>query len=326
MALLYFDKLFPNYIGYIWGITYFVLCILYYYFYRKILSTIVKAEIELTLNLFKKLFSYAVFAIWTTGAAIILSRIDIFMITFLLNVESVGYYTIALLLASIIMIIFGPIMSIFFPVSSKLSLTSKGFQELNKIIKIMYSFGLYIILPVVIILGMFPSEIINLMFGSKFLQASNTLTILSFSMFFGVLYSFNIFIMSGLKMLKEKTYIMIFGILVNVFLNFSLIPRLNIEGAAVATLVTFFMMMISSQYLISKKINMSLDFKYILKVLFSNLLIIPIIYILKIVFDFNMYLEALMIGAILLVIYLIIGSFIKIIHFKEIYRKFIRRN
>lgn len=320
--LFYFNALSSENIGIVWGVSYLFLVVIYILIYYKILNNITKTKAVLNYNLFKKLLNYAIFAIWTTGAAIILSRIDVFMITFLLNVEAVGYYTVAFSLASLISILFSPVMSIFFPMTSKMSLTKKGSKELNNVIKTMFTIGLYIILPVVVVLTMFPNEVINLMFGPRFLDSRNTLIILSLSMLFGVLNHFNISIMSGLKMLKEKAFLMFYGMIINIILNLLLIPYLKIEGAALATLITFLAMMVYSKYLIAKKIKLSLDFKLMLKVLFCNILIVIIIYILKIILDFNMYLEAIIIGIIVAVIYLIMGSFIKIIKFRNILYKF----
>jgi O-antigen/teichoic acid export membrane protein len=324
-ALFYFDILSSKNIGLIWGISYLFLVIIYFILYYKILTNIAKVKTVLSFDLFKKLWSYAIFAIWTTGASIILSRIDVFMITFLLNVEAVGYYTIAFSLASLISILFSPVMSIFFPMSSKLSLTNKGSEKLNHIIRTMYSLGLYIILPVVVVLAMFPSEVINLMFGVKFISSKNTLIILSFGILFGVFNGFNVSIMSGLKMLKEKTYLMFSGIIINTILNFLLIPYLNIEGAAFATLITFFAMMIYSYYLISKRIKVNLNLRLMFKVFLCNVVIILIIYSLKIILNLNMYIEAIIIGLIVMIVYVIIGRFIKIINFKGIYKDYIKK-
>lgn len=323
VLLFYYHILNSKNIGIVWSVSYFILCFIYFFLYKKYLWKLQKVKAEFKLSLFKKLASYAIFAIWTTGAYIILTRIDVFMITFLLNIESVGYYTIAYSLANIIALLFAPIMSIFFPITSKHSLTKSGENEINNIVKTMYSVGIYLILPVVIILAMFPNEIINIMFGAKFLKSTNTLVILSFAFFFAVLNNFNISIMSGFKMLKEKTTIMVVAVFINIILNLLLIPIFNIEGAAIATLLTFFIINFASQVLLSKKININFNFKIISKILICNISIGIIIYLLKNILALNMYLEAIIISLIVAVVYLLLGSLFNIFDNKIMF-KFIK--
>lgn len=172
-----------------------------------------------------------------TAAGVIYTRIDILMIGQMLDDKAVGYYSAATRLSDFTnflpMIIVASVMpSVIGHRLSNADVYKKHFQLTYDV-----AIGGMVILAIV---TMFLSDwIVHLLYGDLYMQASGVLAI---HIWTAVIIAMSIvggryLISEGLQ--KIILYRQIFGVFINIPLNFLMIPKFGIEGAAMATLISF---------------------------------------------------------------------------------------
>jgi len=306
-----------DYIGAVWGVGFISLFVLFYYLSKAKFPKIYGVKAELSFGLYKKLFNYAIVVMIGSGAVLLLSRIDIFFLTYFKGLYEVGLYSVALSLGMGIPILIGPAINMIFPLTSKLSVNKDSFK-IKEMIKTIYGFGLYLIIPVLIVFVSYPKEIINLLFGVKYVGAYVALIILSFAYFINVLASFNFQIMAGLGLVKKRTKILYFAAFTNIVADLILIPIYGLIGAAIGTLLSILVMFVLGYMLINKRFSLNLNKNRLYKTIVGGVLIFLIVTLLKKIIITNIFIEAAIIGIIVLIVYGGVGYYWKIVDFKRI--------
>jgi O-antigen/teichoic acid export membrane protein len=129
-------------------------------------------------------------------------------------------------------------MQIFFPVINKHYATKK-LNLISELSKQVTKWTLIINMPLLVLMIIFPGSFINLLFGSEYLAATNSLRILAIGAFFSSIsiVSYNLIAMTG----KSKLLLMntILSSALNVILCSIFIPLWGITGAASATALSF---------------------------------------------------------------------------------------
>jgi O-antigen/teichoic acid export membrane protein len=194
----------------------------------------------------QKLFSYSWPLIFTGLVAFIFSWLDLFAIGYFIeDVAQAGIYSAAVPLAALMAIAPGLFIQLFFPL-----ITKEFAKKDNKVIKEMSKqIGKWIFiinLPFLILILLFPGAIINLFFKPEYLAASESLRFLAIGMFF-----YSIFIISeNLLSMAGKSKIVLSNVIIasilNLILNFILVPKYGINGAAFATMMTYILWSILS--------------------------------------------------------------------------------
>ncbi len=191
---------------------------------------------------FNKVLLYKFFRFsWPLGVAAIFGaifiNIDSIIMGHLGKITEVGWYNVAKTIVGFAIIPSTLITMSFYPVLSKLFKESKEkFQRVWD-----YYMESMIILAVPITVGGFflSSKIINFIYGPSFNPSILTLQILIFSAGIGLLYSPYLTILIIANQQKKYLWINIIATIINVILNLTLIPRYSLYGAAVATIVTY---------------------------------------------------------------------------------------
>jgi len=160
-------------------------------------------------------------------------------------------------------------------------------SKLKLIYEKSFTYITYITIPIVIGTIVLANKIINLIYGSEYANGTLALQILIVMIFFNFqVYTFGLALNS---MNKEKITMIaaILAVIVNVGLNFWLIPIYSFIGAAVTTIISEITYFVFCYYFTSKlllKLNL---IKITWKPLLSGLIMGTIIYYLK---DFNLFL------------------------------------
>lgn len=165
---------------------------------------------------------------------IIYMRIDQVMIKWLLDVESVGYYSAAVRLSEIWFFIGAVLCNALFPALVKAKMNS---EELYKSrLQSLLSLNVLIALSVIIPISLFSSQIISFLFGPEFMPAASVLAIHAWSLLFIFVGQVGSRWLINENLQKLNLYRTVVGMFVNIILNFLLIPPYGIQGAAIATL------------------------------------------------------------------------------------------
>lgn len=163
-------------------------------------------------------------------------KIDQVMIKYMLDDAAVGLYAVAVKFTSIWYFIGGLICSSLFPAVIQAKKRDPMLYEnrLQNLYELMVGIGLAIAIPITIV----AYPLIDLLYGADFIEASSVMIIHVWSLIFVFLgaASNNWLLTENLQ--KYKLSRTILGAVVNVGLNFLLIPIYGIQGAAIATLVS----------------------------------------------------------------------------------------
>lgn len=173
-----------------------------------------------------------------TGIVVIIyMKIDQIMIKHMINEEAVGYYAAAVRICEAWYFIPVVICNSLFPaIVNARNVSLKLYNNrLQKLYDILAWMAIAIAVPVTI----FSGSIINILFGSEFSQSAPVLTIYIWAgvaVFLGVASSQYLITENFTKISFIRSLL---GMIVNVVLNFILIPEYGIIGAAIATLVSY---------------------------------------------------------------------------------------
>ena len=207
------------------------------------------------INFNKKIFTYSLPIMFTMILGSLLHWMDILMLGYFTNTETVGLYHPAVRTAGLQQSILIAFAGIFAPMFSKY-FAQDNFTGMHHIYKLVTRWILTLVIPVFILIILFSTKIM-LLFGADFIQSSEALIILSIgtSIFaiFGV--SSTALVVSGYQKLNLVNALT--ATILNIWLNIILIPKYGIMGAAWATLsaMTFIVMARIIETRIFLKIN-----------------------------------------------------------------------
>jgi len=167
---------------------------------------------------------------------IIYFRIDTIMLSFMKSDKVTGWYNAAYLLIFSLSFMAYVIMMSIYPKLSNLA------KESLLQTKILYRKSLYLIaLAGFLILGissLIIKYLIPLLYGNSFLPAVNIFYILTIAVFFSYLANVWLYTLNALGKQKIYTIASAVGLIINLALNFLLIPKYSYFGAAWATVIT----------------------------------------------------------------------------------------
>jgi len=194
-----------------------------------------RPQIDLSLwkELLYKSWPIALTSVFTT----IYFRIDQIMLFKMVGENAVGYYSAAVRLTEFLNVIPGAFMVSVFPLFSKYFVTSG--EKLDKAYKLSFKCMTTIITPIAMGTTILAKPIIEAVYGHQFYDAFPVLQILIWSQItvsIGAVMTPLIISVDLQKLIPVKTFPLA---LVNVLLNFILIPRYGIVGAAIASTISY---------------------------------------------------------------------------------------
>ena len=169
----------------------------------------------------------------------IFSWVDSFSIGYLKTAADVGLYNAAVSLSSFLLIAPVLFLQLFLPIITK-EYSKKNFNVIKNLSKQLGKWIFLFNLPLLIIMLFFPGAVINLLFGSEYIQAENALRFLSLGLFFSSLSQISENLLSMIGKSKKTLFNLIIATIINLLLNFLLIPRYGIDGAAISTMISYF--------------------------------------------------------------------------------------
>jgi O-antigen/teichoic acid export membrane protein len=195
-------------------------------------------------------------------AASLLTFVDrLFVASFCTSAET-GIYQAAGQLSIVFAILFGAFDSIFSPMVADLHTRGEN-ERLAELYHVCAKWRVYVCAPLFVIILFAPVELVKSLYGSAYAQGAIPLMILSAGQLFAVIAgtSHAMLIMTG----RQKTVVVIFSatLLLDLALNFVLVPRFGIVGAASAAAVSAAVLNLSTATAVKKYASISLfDMRY----------------------------------------------------------------
>lgn len=159
---------------------------------------------------------------------------DQLMLGKMMEASDVGVYGVAFKFATLSVFVLTAVNSIAAPKISEMK-SKDDFAGLEKVVKHSTKLIFWLTLPIVLIICLFPTFILRVS-GDTFVVGATALVILSLGKFFSSISGSvgSILQMTGLQ--KQFQNILLLAAIINVGLNYLLIPRFGIEGAAFSSL------------------------------------------------------------------------------------------
>ncbi len=225
-----------------------ILLIVFFHIHFKIVQFKFSIELKFIRKFVNQSFPLAISAIMIS----IYYNLDMIMLGFLKTDFDVGMYTAAFKIFMMGVLPFGLIVKVFLPALSKVVNDKPGnlFVLVMKYALILISFGV----AIGVVFYLTSDLIITLIYGDIYLNASAALQILSMNI---IIVAVNMTFGNPLTVWnKQKMYTMAvtMGALVNVVLNFILIPGYSYIGAALATVLSELLVFIGVVYFFNRTI------------------------------------------------------------------------
>lgn len=197
----------------------------------------------------KKILYHLFWESLPTGAFLIVfsiyNRVDTIILQGLKGPEAVGYYGLAYKVHDNLILVAAYLMNSLFPIIAKINK-----EKLKEVYRETFSllFGLGI--AVVVFVLLFAPFIVFVIAGKEFGESASVLRLLIFATGIAFLNHLTGYTLIAIGKQKTSLFIALFALILNVFLNFLLIPWLSYFGAAIVTIATEgFVLILTSYYL-----------------------------------------------------------------------------
>jgi O-antigen/teichoic acid export membrane protein len=200
-------------------------------------------------------FKYAFQLGFNTIIVVLLAKIDVIMIGKYSTTENVAIYDVSAMLAFIVMLPFVALVKSSEPFMKALVRDTKIQEKYRKNLKLATELSLGVLL-IYILAG----RDVLYIFGSSYMNGFESLLVLSSSFVILILLGAPIEVLNMNGYAKESSYILIVSIVINIVLNYILIPKYGIVGASIATGISLIFSKIVSLFVVRKKLD--IDFIY----------------------------------------------------------------
>lgn len=213
-------------------------------------------KVKNTMLSYNNIFKTTLPMLLTSSMVLVMGWTDIIMLGMLTTEKDVGIYSVIVKLASLTSITLMAINSISAPKFSELY--SKGdMKGLKKVVHSSTKMIFYSSLPIILILVLFPTDILRL-FGEDYVVGFTALLILMSGQFVNAVTGpvGNLLNMTNYQNIYKN--IMYVSIVVNICFNYIFIIRYGIVGAAVATSISVVLLNLFSAFFVYKKLNINI--------------------------------------------------------------------
>ncbi|MFA7288613.1 MAG: oligosaccharide flippase family protein, partial [Melioribacteraceae bacterium] len=204
-----------------------------YYAYHLVPNLKFKVEFKETKNVFSQVMIFGMFLIFGN----LFFQLDTILLAFLKGEESVGIYQAVFRLIVLPLLIPEVIINSLLPTLSRLN--SENNLKWQKLSEIFNKFLLILSFPISISIYLFADVIIGIVYGTEeYNMAIPVLRIFAFIVFIRFCFEGNGLILTTSKRQKTRMQIVFVATILNLILNYFLIPKFGVFGAAYVSLFT----------------------------------------------------------------------------------------
>lgn len=235
--------------------------ILMFYVAKRLKAKILK----FSKDVFWEVFKYGVPLLLLNVSAFFNNMGDRYLIQLFLGSEKVAVYSVGYNMSSYVQALLLNTMTMaFWPICMNLW-SQKGVEETEKFLKKVMLIYIVVACPIIFGTSALGSELIVLMASSKY---AGTHTLIPFIISGIMIGGLHLSVTAGLYIYKKTVLIsllLLFSATINIALNYLLIPKIGIIGAALATLVSNVIYLVTGRQYSKKYLNIKIDYLAILK-------------------------------------------------------------
>ncbi len=185
-----------------------------------------------------KLINFAIPLVIFSGITVLLRNLDLLYVKALIeDSKAAGFYTAAIAFARAPYFLFYALSATLLPSISK-SFAENDILLTKKYIRQSLRYLLLILLPLAAIISATSTNLITLFYTTKYVAAGSPLSIVIWGMSFLIMTVILTTIINGIGRPKVSMFIMLPMVPIDIVLNYILIPRYGLQGAAAATTIT----------------------------------------------------------------------------------------
>jgi len=253
-----------------------IFCVIYSIKKLPALAFTIKEKIQSN-HIGKKLLLFSLPLLAVSTLYLIINWSDTLMLGYYKTPEIVGLYNGAVPLAQLIPLFLLSANFIFVPIVSGLY-SKKLISEIGRTYQILTKWIFLLTIPIGLVFILFPEVILDFLFGANYIQAAPALRILSFGFIFNIFLGLNSTSLIVMGRTKFIMYTTLIGAILNVALNIALIPFFGIIGAALASLVAYWITNILNSLKLYKISKIHPFTKNYIKTIIISIVLLSIIY------------------------------------------------
>lgn len=152
-------------------------------------------------------------------------------------IAQIGVYSIALSLALFVPLFPGAISGIFSPIIT--GMYGKGDKEgMGRMAKTAVRWNIFLLAPITTVMIIFAEDIMQMLYGAAYAGGAFVLAVFSAGVFLRQLATVQGTVLEAMRMVRVEFYVAITSVVLNLALNWLLIPEYGMDGAAVASSVS----------------------------------------------------------------------------------------
>lgn len=246
------------------------------------------------------------------AATTIYTNLDVVMLGFMSDNSTVGYYNASVKIKNVLVSVITALGAVALPRASYY-LSNDLIKEFNELIKKSLNYVLVVSLPLAAFCSVLSSDIIGFLAGEGYSESVVSMMIISPSIIFigiGSITAWQLLIPLG----RDKCTLIgaVVGAVVDLVINFLLIPQYGAAGASIGTLVAEFCVIIIHFIGLKDLKKEVIDYTNASKIIIGNIISILILVIMNSSIHFDIYIFSIIIkGVIFFLLYILIEAILK---------------
>lgn len=240
----------------------------------------IPGSISFSWGITKEMVLFGIPIFLSSFGGILVNYTDTLFLVYFRSLEEVGLYNVALPTSQLLWFFVGALSATLLPTVSALWAGRKK-DTLKNGMTLLMKLSFFIIVPLAIVMMAFSDNIIVLFFGGKYIAAVMSLQILSISSVFYTIFIINTTFLLGIGKPRDFAKVYLISALCFVGIGLFLIPIFGIIGAAMTSVLSYFISMSISFYYVRQGIEISIPKFDIFKIFLSGFLLLGLIMLLK---------------------------------------------
>lgn len=203
-----------------------------------------KLSLKEELGLARIILTFSIPVAITGLSELAIYDVSTFMIGRYMTAKDAGYYGVADPIARLPLIISLSVAAAILPAASEAT-SLKDKKLLETYVTQSYRYVILTVLPICVGVSIFAQPILSLIFGSNYIYGAGALSILVIGMTFYTLFMVSSSISQGIGHPRLPMTILLIGTVINITLNYFMVQYYGLIGAAVATTIAAFIIMIA---------------------------------------------------------------------------------